>query len=152
NGLAFSADGRLLAAAYRRSGVVVWDVSGGPTKLRCPLRGSTGAYGVAFSGATLAVAGGDRAVHLLNLSLDGCPAVTPVFRRSDIVFGVAFSPDGKLLAAASGDGTVAVWNIDSPENPLLDHKFSKPMYAVAFSPDGSTLAAADSYGNAYFWD
>ena len=70
------------------------------------------------------------------------------------MFGVAFSPNGKLLAAASGDGTVAVWDINSPDQPLFDKPVGngKPMYAVAFSPDGKTLAATGAEGSGYLWD
>jgi WD40 repeat protein len=156
NGLAFNADGTLLAAAYREEGVVVWEISSRQAPLRCPLRPAgenSGAYGVAFSGAILAVASADKAVRIWDTSQPGCPAIgEKVFRRSDLVFGVAFNPDGKLLAAASGDGTVAVWNIDIPERPLLEFGIGKPMFAVAFSPDGRLLAGTGAGGTGYLWD
>ena len=144
NGLAFNADGTLLAAAYRNGGVAVWDLDKTDQGAWCPLRPAgenSGAYGVAFSGTFLAIASGDKAVHLWDVSQKGCPAVPgKIFRRNDLVFGVAFSPDGKLVAAASGDGTVAVWDIGSTDHPILDVPLGKPMFAVAFSPDGKTLA------------
>src|SRR5262249_40075250 len=164
NGLAFNTDGTLLAAAYRNGGAVVWDPDKSNKDVLCPLRPAgdrhdgaapPGAYGVAFSGKFLAIASGDKAVHLWDVSQQGCPAIPgKVFHRGDLVFGVAFSPNGKLLAAASGDGTVAVWDINSPDQPLLDKPVGngKPMYAVAFSPDGQTLAATGAEGIGYLWD
>jgi WD40 repeat protein len=156
NGVAFNGNGTLLAAAYRNGGVAVWDLDKSDQGAFCPLRPAgenRGAYGVAFNGAFLAIASGDKAVHLWDVSQEGCPAVPgKIFRRNDLVFGVAFSPDGKLVAAASGDGTVAVWDINSPDHPLLDVPLGKPMFAVAFSPDGKTLAATGADGVGYLWN
>ena len=59
--------------------------------------------------------------------------------HSDIVWSVAFSPDGKTLAAGSGDKTVKLWNLEGKELQTLKGH-SDIVYSVAFSPDGKTIA------------
>ena len=61
--------------------------------------------------------------------------------------GVAFSPDGRLLATAGGDGIVGLWN------PATGQPADRPIQTgsslvegVAFSPDGKLLATADFHG------
>jgi WD40 repeat protein len=66
------------------------------------------------------------------------------------VRAVAFSPDGKLLAAGTGEpreqGTVTVWDV-ATARVRLRHAEKTGVPGVAFSPDGKTLAIA-SYDNA----
>jgi DNA-binding beta-propeller fold protein YncE len=55
--------------------------------------------------------------------------------------GLAFSPDGKLIAQTGDDGDVLLYSADSGEVKTT-LTTAKPVYGIAFSPDGKTLAAA----------
>ena len=59
---------------------------------------------------------------------------------------MAFSPDGKRLASASGDQTVKVWDATSGQEMLTLKGHTDAVMSVAFSPDGKRLASA-SFGS-----
>ena len=64
-------------------------------------------------------------------------------RYRDIVYVIAFSPDGQILAAG-GHREMRLWNINTG-NPLFTlKKHQGGIQAVAFSPDGKTLASVSS--------
>ncbi|MEH2303969.1 protein kinase domain-containing protein [Nostoc sp.] len=73
-------------------------------------------------------------------------------RHSDCVNSVAFSPDGQILASASSDRTIKLWNVTTGKllQSLLGH--SNSVNSVAFSPDGQTLASASSDGTIKLWN
>lgn len=57
---------------------------------------------------------------------------------------VAFSPDGKLLAAGNRYHTVRVWDVNSKKEVTTLKGHMSDVWSIAFSPDGKTLAAADT--------
>jgi WD40 repeat protein len=74
------------------------------------------------------------------------------------VGGVAFAPDGKTLATASGAGLggdhpVILWETATgKELGRLQHPAGRQPSVLAFSPDGKTLAVLTNSGAIDFWD
>ena len=69
---------------------------------------------------------------------------------------MAFSPDGKRLASASGIGTVKVWDAATGQETLTLKGHTERRLggcpSVAFSPDGKRLASGSVDGTVKVWD
>jgi WD40 repeat protein len=73
--------------------------------------------------------------------------------QPDPVYSVAFSPDGKLLAAGQADGTILLWDMAARElygQPLTGH--SSLVKTISFSHDGRTLASGGFDRAIMLWD
>ena len=68
------------------------------------------------------------------------------------VLGLAFSPDGTMLAAGSRDGTVRLWNPVTGENTASLRGHTAPVSALAFSPDGTALTTGSWDEASLLWD
>jgi hypothetical protein len=79
------------------------------------------------------------------------PSMVRVLRHDQDVNGVAFSPDGWLLATASHDRTARVWEVASGQQlSRLTH--DDRVWGVAFSPDGRLLATGSTDRTARVWE
>ena len=80
----------------------------------------------------------ENPVSLYDLSSE---KIVRLAGHRDFVGGMAFSPDGALLATASMDGTIKLWNCDTAMGVATLPGHLEETTGVAFSPDGLTLAS-----------
>jgi WD40 repeat protein len=83
------------------------------------------------------------------------PGIATMTGSGASVNGVAFSPDGKILATGNGDGTVRLWDTATRRQlgqPLGAYSHLQSLNAVAFNPDGKVVAAAGRGGVVRLWD
>eukprot|EP00045_Choanoeca_perplexa_P016497 m.223881 g.223881 ORF g.223881 m.223881 type:complete len:1082 (-) comp17276_c0_seq1:1276-4521(-) len=69
------------------------------------------------------------------------------------VISVQFTPDGTLLASASHDGTVSLWDPTTGERVrALTSNTGSPVWACSFSKDGTIIVLGSGDGHVDFFD
>jgi eukaryotic-like serine/threonine-protein kinase len=161
--LQFSPDGKMLASGSKDRWVKLWDTATGRL-LRSLPRFDSSIQSIAFSsdGRLLATAQFGPAPQPVQVwDLATLRAFTPGDDElGQKAFGVAFSPDRKILAAC-GDG-LTLWSVSEGGNgaehgPGLSfermiHLPGEASQYLCISPDGKLLAWADHRNSVCLWD
>jgi WD40 repeat protein len=143
--VAFSRDGRLLAAAGglpgRKGEVKIWDIA-----KRAEIAAIQGhddcIYAVAISpdGKRIATSSYDKLIKIWDAG--NGQEIRTLKDHIDAVYALAFTPDGTRIVSGAADRTVKIWNAETGERL---YTFSEPLdgiNTIALDPLGKRVAAA----------
>jgi WD40 repeat protein/transcriptional regulator with XRE-family HTH domain len=149
--VAFSPDGRYLAAGTISGEVCVWQLAD-----RARIVSTQGHIGAvhridwASDGGLLATSGFDGLVKLWEPKTG--QLLTTLEGHIGLVRDVCFSKDGHLVASGSWDATVKLWETSTGRllHTLQGH--AAGVWGVALSNNGSMVASASADGTVKLWD
>jgi len=162
-GLALSPDGTMIVTAGNPGGkrplqVQRWDaLTGNP--IGPPLLHPNGIHALAFSpdGKQFATACLDGIVRLWDAASG--QLVSDQFKHEGMaLFSVQFSPNGKTLAAGTGQmninapGAIHLWDLTGGKRVGQPMKHGGAVQCLSFSPDGTRLLSGSWGGTAQVWD
>jgi WD40 repeat protein/predicted Ser/Thr protein kinase len=136
------------------NGVQLLDENGRiQTSLHGPPRGQARRVAVSSDGSRLAVvwtASPDAAITLHEA--DSGKPMTMGLAANDVIWSVAFSPDGTRLASTSETGLVCVWDTATGARIAECHGHTSKVLSAAFRRDGARLVTTSADGSVRQWD
>jgi WD40 repeat protein len=156
--VAFSPNGRFLAAGGGDGKVRIWDANG-PRLLRTLTNHTGYVASVAFSPANrdwIASAGADNRLRLWDWQaareIQSWPSA--IGKDYGLAHAIAFSPDGRRLAApgTEASGEAIVHDLDSGGTAFTLGAHEEGARNAAFSPDGRWLVTGSGQGVVTLWN
>jgi WD40 repeat protein/serine/threonine protein kinase/DNA-binding XRE family transcriptional regulator len=147
----------LMVTDYQNNHRII-DLETGLVAVSLPPELFGGHIAVSPDGAWLATGGEEFKVRVWDLpSLIEVRSDQPRFilqGHSNAIHNFNFSPDSRLLASASFDSTIKIWEIsrDSARELMTLSGHKGPVNAAKFSPDGASLATVSRDGKLLVWD
>jgi WD40 repeat protein len=151
--LVFSNDGKLLICGSTIGSISVWNLSGDKPMLltRFPDQsGTVTGLAVSADDTVVVAASSVDALHFWSLTETSKPPT--LVAHDDVVFCVALSPNGELVASGGWDHIVWIWDSHTMKQLRALEGHTGTIVSVAFSPDGKWLASTSEDQTTKLWD
>jgi WD40 repeat protein len=154
-GLAYSNDGKLLAAAGGTPGVsgeaALYDPAKGTLVRRLGTMSDV-ALGCAFSpdGKSLAVCSADRSIRVYDVATGAEKLL--IEDHADWVMVVAWSADGTKLVSGSRDKTSKLFDVKTGDSITTYPGHGETVLSAAFAPDGKSVLTGGSDKKVHIWN
>ena len=86
------------------------------------------------------------------VSVPGGDSLLPAFEHDGAITDIAISPTSRIVATASADQTLRLWEMESGSLLGKPIEFDSVVEAVVFSPSGTKVVSACRDGSVMFWD
>lgn len=110
-----------------------------------------GALAVGGKGKLLASGATDKRIALWNLDAPKSPPRYLAEHKAEVT-SVAISADERLVASASADGTVRVWDVELGTSVRMNEAPAEAFFSIALSPDGKLVAAGGKDNKILIWE
>lgn len=144
-----SLDCHIVASASTEESLLLWHMDLGSCNILVGKIHNSGVLAVSSDGYLVAGAV-DSKVHLWSTTT-GTYANRALVGHTAYIDALAFSLNGKLLATASRDSTIRLWDVDEGSARLLGYD-SSYVKSIAFSPDGKLIVSTHADGRVKLWD
>lgn len=151
--VAFTPDGKLLAAGDYSKRIVLWNVA-----THRPERVLKGFFkdvvrSIAFSPDKkyMAASSKDGSIILRDLKSEEIIPLPAATDHPPNVWSIAFSPDSNLLASSDTQGVVTVWDVATRKSLFTQQTEAGQVRSVAFNATGTLLAAGGGNGHVLIW-
>ena len=153
-GLTFKDNGTLISGSYDDT-LRAWNVTTGTQRWEKDVGDEVFAVALPSHDPHFIAYGGDTNHDIRMRYSDDGDWRGDVSGHTELVFSLAFKPNSYLLASASRDNTIRIWDVGDRNNlrhvrTLRGH--TSWVSSVAWSPDGRTLASASYDGTVRLWN
>lgn len=153
NAVAFSADAKLLVSGATDKTVRVWDVETGELISTLTYhKASVDCVAYSSDGQFVATGCDSGFVGIWSVADGAWQRRVTGDRHTWGVKALCFSPDGKLLASASADQTIRIWDVKLGECTAVLEGHESSVTCLDFSHDGAFLVSGSMDETVRIWD